>query len=202
MPLPGCLQRPPSCASGRPNPRHGPGHNLLAGKSVHGAPCTLVSSHLAAGHACFAAGHAFACGFRGSHDHILLAGAQAAQAATPPAPPPVCSRLPLSILGGMSMPGFCVKKPQGLNTNPTVSTGMTGKSSGRGRCVTPYECQSTTSASLTLRSCAASKRCEHVPRLGHDSPAQAGAAVSQCGRPPLQAGSAARATAMPPEQWQ
>ncbi len=46
---------------------------------------------------------------------------------------------------GTSSVGLRSKKPCGLSTNPQLSTGMTGQSSGRGKCVTPKVCHMTTS---------------------------------------------------------
>jgi hypothetical protein len=45
------------------------------------------------------------------------------------------SRLASFFPGGISKPGFWLKKPKGLSINPVVSTGMTGKSSGRTMCL-------------------------------------------------------------------
>ena len=47
------------------------------------------------------------------------------------------SLLPVLVVRGRSSAGLAVKKPTGLSANPTVSTGITGKSSGRTRCVAP-----------------------------------------------------------------
>mmetsp|Transcript_10823 Transcript_10823/g.35751 ORF Transcript_10823/g.35751 Transcript_10823/m.35751 type:complete len:254 (+) Transcript_10823:177-938(+) len=47
------------------------------------------------------------------------------------------------------MPGFPLKKPSGLKWNPTCSTFMHGKSSGRGTCATPKQCHSTTSVPVS-----------------------------------------------------
>lgn len=55
--------------------------------------------------------------------------------------------------GGKSKAGLTLKKSAGFKEKPTISTGMTGQSSGRGMCVTPKECQTTTSSWAMLRSC-------------------------------------------------
>lgn len=47
------------------------------------------------------------------------------------------------------MSGFASKKPVGTSLNPATWTGITGQSSGRGRCVIPMTYQSTTSVSAT-----------------------------------------------------
>jgi hypothetical protein len=56
--------------------------------------------------------------------------------------------------GARSIAGFRSKKPNGLSVNPVYSTGMTGKSSGRQKWVTPTVCQTTMSVSTTERSAA------------------------------------------------
>ena len=42
-------------------------------------------------------------------------------------------------LGGTSRAGLRSKNPNGISTNPVYSTGITGQSSGRTKCVTPNE---------------------------------------------------------------
>jgi hypothetical protein len=54
--------------------------------------------------------------------------------------------------GGKSIVGFPAKNPSGLSENPVCSTGMTGKSSGRGICTTPNACQMTSSPDEISRS--------------------------------------------------
>jgi hypothetical protein len=56
----------------------------------------------------------------------------------------------LEWLGGMSRHGFRVKKLRGLRSSVIGSAGMTGKSSGLGKCVIPKVCQSTTSVLTKL----------------------------------------------------
>lgn len=41
--------------------------------------------------------------------------------------------------GGTSRPGLRLKKPKGLSINPVVSTGITGKSSGRTMCLQQHQ---------------------------------------------------------------
>src|ERR1035437_7429283 len=53
--------------------------------------------------------------------------------------------------GGTSSAGLRSKKPNGLTRNPVYSTGMTGQSSGRTKCVTPKLYQTTTSRSAIGR---------------------------------------------------
>lgn len=48
--------------------------------------------------------------------------------------------------GCTSIPGLPRKKFKGLSVKPVVSIGIKGKSSALGMCVTPKECQSTTSS--------------------------------------------------------
>ena len=48
-------------------------------------------------------------------------------------------------LGGTSSAGFFRKKFRGLSSNVIGSAGMTGKSSGDGKCVMPNVCHSTIS---------------------------------------------------------
>ena len=80
--------------------------------------------------------------------HSLLCVAQLSQ------PDPVwCSLLVLLGPGGRLMPGLPSKKLAGFRWKPTDSLGMTGQSSMRGTCVTPKECQMTTSSFLMRRSC-------------------------------------------------
>ena len=50
-------------------------------------------------------------------------------------------------LGGTSRAGLRSKKPHGFSENETVSTGMTGQSSGRGMWWMPKTCHSTMSVS-------------------------------------------------------
>jgi hypothetical protein len=52
----------------------------------------------------------------------------------------------LAWLGGTSRQGFLTKKFLGLNNTVIGSAGMTGKSSGDGKCVMPNVCQRTTSS--------------------------------------------------------
>ena len=53
-----------------------------------------------------------------------------------------------------SSAGLRSKKPNGMSVKPVYSTGMTGQSSGRTKCVTPNVYQTTTSVSAIGRSCA------------------------------------------------
>ena len=53
-----------------------------------------------------------------------------------------------------SSAGLRSKKPNGMSVKPVYSTGMTGQSSGRTKCVTPNEYQTTTSVPAIVRSCA------------------------------------------------
>lgn len=56
--------------------------------------------------------------------------------------------------GGRSIAGFPEKNPSGFSMKPVTSTGITGKSSTRGTCVTPKLCHSTMSCPSTFRSAA------------------------------------------------
>src|SRR5690242_14451818 len=58
------------------------------------------------------------------------------------------------MVAGTSRVGLRSKKPDGLSVKPHVSTGMTGQSSGRGKCVAPNVCQSTMSCPAMSRPCA------------------------------------------------
>lgn len=49
------------------------------------------------------------------------------------------SRLASFFPEGTSRPGFRLKKPKGLSINPVVSTGITGKSSGRTMCLQQHQ---------------------------------------------------------------
>src|SRR5439155_3735757 len=57
-----------------------------------------------------------------------------------------------SSLGGMSSAGLRSKYPTGISMNPVYSTGMTGQSSGRTKCVSPNVYQTTTSVPAIGRS--------------------------------------------------
>ena len=56
---------------------------------------------------------------------------------------------------GRSRMGLRSKKPTGRRVKPQVTTGMTGQSSGRGKCVIPKVCHRTMSAPSMSRSAAA-----------------------------------------------
>src|SRR4029077_590865 len=77
--------------------------------------------------------------------------AQALHGAAHPCPPPACAWQPAA--AATSRPGLRWKKPLGLSQNETVSTGMTGHSSGRVTWLMPNTYQSTTSASSIGRFC-------------------------------------------------
>lgn len=55
---------------------------------------------------------------------------------------------------GRSRAGFCLKNDTGLRWKPTVSTGITGKSSGRTRCVAP----------VTRMACLCERHCRRQPQ--------------------------------------
>src|SRR5215216_5205936 len=55
---------------------------------------------------------------------------------------------------GRSRMGLRSKKPTGRRVKPQVTTGMTGQSSGRGKCVIPKVCHRTMSAPSMSRSAA------------------------------------------------
>src|SRR5207248_8410348 len=65
---------------------------------------------------------------------------------------PSCSHC--SSLGGTSSAGLRSKNPTGISMKPVYSTGMTGQSSGRTKCVSPNVYQTTTSVPAIGRSCA------------------------------------------------
>jgi len=73
----------------------------------------------------------------------------------------------LAWLGGTSNAGFFVKKFLGLNDSVIGSAGMTGKSSGDGKCVIPKVCQRTISVlsidSLPCSAIHAGRPCEGSP---------------------------------------
>jgi hypothetical protein len=67
---------------------------------------------------------------------------------------PAASLLALLTSGSRSIAGLPSKKLSGFRVNPVISHGITGKSSGRGTCVTPNACHKTQSSPLMLRSAA------------------------------------------------
>src|SRR5262245_27717749 len=55
-------------------------------------------------------------------------------------------------VGGRSIMGFRSKKPDGISLNPQLTTGWTGKSSGRTEWCRPKTCHRTTSVFSIARS--------------------------------------------------
>lgn len=72
-----------------------------------------------------------------------------------------------ALLGGTSNAGFLLKKCRGRSKSDMGSAGMTGKSSGAGKCVMPKVCQRTTSVlsmeSEAVAAIQAGRPCEGVP---------------------------------------